>query len=82
MDALAARRHGARFAVCSDGRVQSGLFRALKRAVLAALLCVAFARDAGAAKGPIRWIADDWPRAAAEARRRDALLVVDAWAPW
>jgi hypothetical protein len=80
MDALAARRRGVRFDVCSDGRVQSALFRALKRAVW--LLCLAFAFDAGAAKGPIRWIADDWPRAAAEARERDALLVVDVWAPW
>ena len=52
-----------------------------KAAVVLALV-FAFAFDAGASKGPIRWIADDWPRAAAEARKRDALLVVDVWAPW
>ena len=50
--------------------------------IAAALLCVALARDAAAAKGPIRWIADDWPRAVAEGRKRDALVVVDTWAPW
>ncbi|HET7752582.1 MAG TPA: hypothetical protein VFK85_01625 [Anaeromyxobacteraceae bacterium] len=54
--------------------------------VAAALLCVASAPDAAAAvpagKGRIRWIADDWPRALAEARKRDVLVVVDAWAPW
>lgn len=50
--------------------------------VTLALLCLAVAGDAAAAKGPIRWIADDWPRALAEARARDALVVVDAWAPW
>lgn len=34
------------------------------------------------ARGAIPWIADDWPRALAEARRRDVLVVVDTWAPW
>jgi hypothetical protein len=82
MDAPTARRHGAPRAESSDGRVPRGLFRALKRAALAALLSLAVAGDAAAAKGPIRWISDDWPRALAEARERDALLVVDAWAPW
>ena len=46
------------------------------------LLCALLARDAMAARGPIRWVSDDYARAAAEARKRDVLLVVDAWAPW
>lgn len=59
----------------------SALSRLLRLA--AAALCVALGSDAAAAaKGPIRWIADDWPRALAEARKRDALIVVDTWAPW
>lgn len=50
--------------------------------VAAALLVAALASQAAAAGGRIRWIADDWPRALAEARKRDALVVVDTWAPW
>jgi hypothetical protein len=50
--------------------------------VAAALLVAALASQAAAAAGQIRWIADDWPRALAEARKRDALVVVDTWAPW
>ena len=50
----------------------------------AASLCVAVAAPAlaGAGAGAIRWVADDWPRAVAEARRRDVPLVVDTWVPW
>jgi glycerol kinase len=50
--------------------------------VAAALLVAALASQAAASAGHIRWIADDWPRALAEARKRDALVVVDTWAPW
>ncbi len=28
------------------------------------------------------FIEDDWPRALAEAKRRDLPLFVEAWAPW
>jgi hypothetical protein len=48
----------------------------------AALSLAAVAAGASAVTGRIAWIADDWPRALAEARKRDALVVVDAWAPW
>ena len=81
MDAPTFRRDAALRAEGPVAWARSGLSRALRGAVLA--LCIAVASEAAAAtKGPIRWIADDWPRALAEGRKRDALVVVDAWAPW
>lgn len=49
------------------------------------LLAVALllAAPAGLARAAgLPFIEDDWPRALAEARRRDVPVFVDAWAPW
>jgi hypothetical protein len=35
-----------------------------------------------AAAGPLPFVADDYPRALADARDRNVPLVVDVWAPW
>ena len=36
-----------------------------------------------AAQGPVLpWIADDYPKALAEARARKLPIFVDSWAPW
>lgn len=48
---------------------------------LAGALAAAPAPGAGAA-AELPWIHDDYPRALADARRRDVPLVVDVWAPW
>jgi hypothetical protein len=40
------------------------------------------AAPAAAAPGPLPFVEDDWPRALAEARRRDLPIFVDVWAPW
>jgi hypothetical protein len=50
----------------------------LRSLLLAALL--AAPALAGAA-GP-DWIADDWPKALAEAKARKVPIFVDTWAPW
>lgn len=48
-------------------------------AALAAALLSAAAPAAAASAARLQ---DDWPRALADARRRDVPIVVDAWAPW
>lgn len=48
--------------------------------LLAASLGAGWAPPAAAATLP--FIENDWPRALAEARRRDVPVFVDAWAPW
>ncbi len=51
------------------------------RTALALLgFAAALSGDADAAT-PAR-IADDYPRALSEARRRDVPILVDVWAPW
>ncbi len=50
------------------------------RAAIAVAL-VALAAPAFAAGG-VHIHEDDWERALAEAKARDQLLFVDAWAPW
>ena len=37
---------------------------------------------APAHRGPISWVADDYPAALAAARQADKPLVIDLWAPW
>ena len=54
--------------------------RALLVAVAAAVAFVA--APAHAAKGPLPFIPDDYPRALAQARARNVAIVVDVWAPW
>jgi len=49
---------------------------------LAVLLCADTAAAAPGQAATVRWIEDDWPRAAAEAREREVPLFVEAWAPW
>ena len=46
----------------------------------ATLLGTGWARPAPAAELP--FIENDWPRALAEAKRRDVPVFIDAWAPW
>lgn len=48
------------------------------RSLLAALALAA----AFPAAGALRPIADDYPRALAEAKARGVPIVVDLWAPW
>jgi len=40
------------------------------------------ATPAHAAKGPLPFIPDDYPRALAQARARNVAIVVEVWAPW
>jgi len=51
------------------------------RTLLAALLLAAAAPAAGAGKG-LPWVRDDYGRALAEARARQAPVVIDVWTPW
>jgi hypothetical protein len=47
------------------------------------LLALALSQASPAlAAGGLPFVADDYPRALAEARARDVPLVVDVWAPW
>lgn len=48
---------------------------------LLAALALALALPAAAAPG-LPFVADDYPRALADARARNVPLVVDVWAPW
>ncbi|HVP69638.1 MAG TPA: hypothetical protein VMT17_20475 [Anaeromyxobacteraceae bacterium] len=48
-------------------------------ALLAASLAAIPVLAAGAGPG---WVADDYPKALAEAKARQVPLFVDAWAPW
>ena len=48
---------------------------------LTAALALALAVPAAAAPG-LPFVAGDYPKALADARARNVLLVVDVWAPW
>lgn len=56
---------------------------ALLLAVLAASPAAGAARSALAApRGPLPWIANDYPKAVALAKARHVPIFVENWAPW
>ncbi len=55
---------------------------AAMRTLRTLLLAAGLAAPALAAAAGPGWIADDWPRALAEAKARKVPIFVDAWAPW
>ncbi len=56
---------------------------ALLLGVLAASSAAAATRPARAAsRGPLPWIADDYPKAVALAKARHLPIFVENWAPW
>ncbi len=40
------------------------------------------ARRPPAARGPLPWIENDWPKALSLARARKVPILVENWAPW
>ena len=54
----------------------------MKRSAWILLAALAPSAVASAMPGPLPFIADDYPRARAEANRRKVPLFVDIWAPW
>jgi hypothetical protein len=54
----------------------------MRPVLITPLLLAAAAIAAPAPKEVLPFIADDWPKALAEARAKDLPIFIEAWAPW
>ena len=54
----------------------------MARAMPASILLLVLAAPHVATANPLRFIADDYPGALAEARQRKLPVFVEVWAPW
>jgi hypothetical protein len=58
------------------------VMKRMPRALSASILLLVLAAPRVAIANPLRFIADDYPRALAEAKQRKLPVFVEVWAPW